>query len=185
MSVNRVLRYLGGLFLATVLLFLILPLVGVAQSKFLPPPMVYAKATGSAWGVITRKEVAPTANPFKTGDHIYLLDYKFKAVTLAARSLVPLGPKQLYNTQIRVDESTWGDPDNAQKSGILPGQVVHVKYETTYPDINGVDKPDLGRSCGPGSNILSGWLLFVLLDLILAYAIMALILERFGRQEDI
>ena len=66
-----------------------------------------------------------------------------------------------------------------------PGQLVHVKYETTYPDISGIDKPDLGLGCGPGSNILSGWLLFVLLDLILAYGIMALVLERFGRQEDI
>jgi len=185
LSVNRVLRYLGGLFLATVLLFLILPFLGVAQSKFLPPPMVYARATGSAWGVITKKEVSPTANPFKTGDHVYLLDYKFKAPTPAPRGQAPTGPKQVYNTQIKVDNATWGDMDNPQKSGMQPGQMVHVKYETTYPDINGIDKPDLGLSCGAGSNILSGWLLFVLLDLILAYGIMAFVLERFGRQEDI
>lgn len=185
MSVNRVLRYLGGLFIATVLLFLILPLVGVTQSKFLPPPMVYAKATGSAYGVITKKDVSPTANPFKTGDHVYLLDYKFKAPLPAPRGQPQPGPKQVYNTQVKVDSATWGDMDNPQKSGMQPGQIVHVKYETTYPDINGIDKPDLGLSCGPGSNILSGWLLFVLLDLILAYGIMALILERFGRNEDI
>ena len=185
MSVNRVLRYLAGLFLATVLLFLILPLAGIPQSKFLPPPIVYAKATGSAYGVITKKETTPTTNPFKVGDHVYLLDYKFKAATLAARSPVPLGPKQVYNTQIRVDSDVWGDPDNPQKGGMQPGQMVHVKYETTYPDISGIDKPDLGRGCGPGSNILSGWLLFVLLDFALAYFIMAVILERFGRQEDI
>ena len=79
MSVNRVLRYLAGLFIATLLLVLILPFVGIPQSKFLPPFMAYAKATGSAWGVITKKEISPTANPFKTGDHVYLLDYKFKA----------------------------------------------------------------------------------------------------------
>ncbi len=185
MSVNRVLRYLGGLFLATVLLFLSLPFLGAAQSKFLPPPMVYAKATGSAWGVITKKEVSPTANPFKTGDHIYLLDYKFKAPLPAPRGQSQPGPKQVYNTQIKVDNATWGDMDSPRKSGMQPGQMVHVKYETTYPDINGIDKPDLGLSCGPGSNILSGWLLFVLLDLILAYGIMALVLERFGRNEDI
>ncbi len=185
MSVNRVLRYLGGLIIASVLLFLILPFVGVAQAKFLPPPLVYAKAAGSAYGVITKKEVSPTANPFKTGEHVYLLDYKFKAAPMAARGLVPLGPKQVYNTQIRVDSDVWGDPDNPQKSGMQPGQMVHVKYETTYPDVNGIDKPDLGRGCGAGSNIVSGWLLFVLLDLVLGYGIMALVLERFGRQEDI
>ena len=185
MSVNRVLRYLGGLFIATLLLVLILPFLGVAQSKFLPPPMVYAKATGSAYGRITRKEVSATSNPFKVGEHVYLLDYTFKAAPLAARSLMPLGPKQVYNTQIRVEGDVWGDPDSPQKNGMQPGQFVHVKYETTYPEISGIDKPDLGRGCGPGSNILSGWLLFVLLDLALAYGIMALVLERFGRQEDI
>ena len=185
MSVNRVLRYLGGLFIATLLLFLILPFVGVAQSKFLPPPMIYAKATGSAYGRITKKEISPTANPFKTGDHIYLLDYQFKAPAPAPRGQTPSGPKQMYNTQIKVDSATWGDIDSPQKSGMQPGQLVHVKYETTYPEISGIDKPDLGLGCGPGSNILSGWLLFVLLDLILAYAIMALVLERFGRNEDI
>ena len=185
MSVNRVLRYLGGLFIATVLLVLILPFVGIPQSKFLPPFVAYAKATGSAYGVITKKEVAPTVNPFKTGDHIYLLDYKFKAPAAAPRGLPPSGPKQLYSAQIKVDAATWGDTDSPQKSGIQPGQMIHVKYETTYPDINGIDKPDLGLGCGPGSNILSGWLLFVLLDLVLAYGFMALILERFGRQEDI
>ena len=185
MSVNRVLRYLGGLFIATVLLFFILPLLGIAQSKFLPPPLIYAKATGSAYGVITKKEVSPTANPFKVGDHVFLLDYKFKAPTPAPRGQSQPGPKQVYSTQIKVDGATWGDMDHPQKSGILPGQIVHVKYETTYPEIDGIDKPDLGLGCGPGSNILSGWLLFVLLDLALAYGIMAVVLERFGRQEDI
>ena len=185
MSVNRVLRYLGGLLIATLLLFLILPLLGVAQSKFLPPPLVYAKATGSAYGVITKKDVTPTANPFKTGDHVYLLDYKFKAPAALLRGQIKPGPKQVQNAQIKVDSATWGDMDNPLKSGMQIGQVVHVKYETTYPDINGIDKPGLGLGCGPGSNILSGWLLFVLLDLALGYGFMALVLERFGRQEDI
>ena len=75
--------------------------------------------------------------------------------------------------------------DSPIKSGMQAGKIVHVKNETTYPDIKGIDKPALGLSCGPGSNILSGWLLFVLLDLALGYGFMALILERFGRQEDI
>ena len=185
MSVNRVLRFLGGLFLATVLLVLLLPFAGIPQSKFLPPFVAYSKATGSAVGVITKKEVAPTVNPFKTGDHIYLLDYKFKAPDPPLRGQVKPGPKQVHNAQIKVDAATWGDMENPLKSGIQVNDLVHVKYETTYPDINGIDKPDLGLGCGPGSNILSGWLLFVLLDLVLAYGIMALILERFGRQEDI
>ena len=50
MSLNRVLRYLGGLVIATILLAIILPLAGIPSSKFLPPNVAYAKAAGSAWG---------------------------------------------------------------------------------------------------------------------------------------
>ena len=184
MSVNRVLRFLGGLIIATILLVLILPFAGIPQSKFLPPAMAYSKATGSAWGKITHKEVGPTANPFKVGDHIYLVEYKFQAPAPPLRGQTAPGPKQVYNAQIRVDDATWGDMDKPTTTGVQPGQIVHVKYETTYPEVNGIDKPDLGRGCGPGSNILSGWLWFVLLDLVVAYGFMTL-LERFGRQENI
>ena len=195
MSVNRVLRYLGGLVIASLLLFPGLMLGGIAPAKFLPPPLVYAKATGRAYGVITQKEISATANPFKVGDHVYLLDYKFKAPEPPQRGELKPGPKQLHTAQIRVDDTVWGDQDNPQKSGIQPPVTITVKYETTYPDINGITgiagssgaivPVDLGRGCGPGSNILSGWLLFVLADLVLAYLVMMVVLERFGRQEDI
>ena len=36
MSLNRVLRYLGGLLIATLLLVIILPLAGIVPAKFLP-----------------------------------------------------------------------------------------------------------------------------------------------------
>ena len=185
MSLNRIFRYLGGLVIASILLAVILPLVGIPSSKFLPPNLAYSKATGEAWGVITSKEVQPTGNPFKVGDHVFLLDYKFKAPDPPARGQTQPGPKQFHTAQIRVDDAIWGDMDHPHKSGVQPGQLVHVKYETTYPDINGIDQPDLGRGCGPGSNILSGWLLFLLLDLVLGYALMMLVLERFGTQENI
>ena len=185
MSLNRVFRYLGGLVIATILLVVILPLVGIPPSKFLPPNAAYAKATGETWGVVTNKEVQPTGNPFKVGDHVYLLDYKFKAPDAPARGQTKSGPAQIRTAQIRVDDTIWGDVDHPHKSGVQPGQVVHVKYETTYPDINGIDRPDLGRGCGPGSNILSGWLLFLVLDLALGFVFMILVLERFGKTENI
>ncbi len=185
MSLNRVFRYLGGLVIATILLMVGLPLLGIPSSKFLPPSVPYANANGSAIGVITKKEVLPTANPFKVGDHVYLLDYKFKAPDPPGRGQIQPGPKQVHLGQIRVDEATWGDADHPDKSGIQPGQLIRVKYEATYPDINGISQPDLGRGCGPGSNILSGWLLFVVLDLVLGYLLMILVLERFGAKEDI
>ena len=184
MSVNRVLRFLASLIVASILLAIILTLSGVASSKFLPPAQVYSKATGSAIGVITQKEISPSGNPFTVGAHVFILDYKFKAPTPPVRGQTKPGPKQIYYAQVRVDESVYGDPDSPVKVGVDAGTLVHVKYEPTDPDISGIDKPDWGRGCGPGSNILSGWLLFVLLDLVLAYVLMQL-LERFAPQEDI
>lgn len=185
MSLNRVFRYLGGLILASILLAIILPLVGIPASKFLPPNLAYAKATGSAWGRITKKGVQPTGNPFKVGDHVFLLDYQFSASDPLGRGQTQSGPKQTHTGQIRVDDTVWGDSDHPNKTGVQPGQWVHVKYETNDPDINGIDKPDLGRGCGPGSNILSGWILFLVLDLVLGYILMMLVLERFGAKENI
>ena len=185
MSLARVLRYLAGLFLASVLLFIALPFVGIPPSKFLPPPLAYAKAEGLARGVITKKEVQPTANPFKVGDHVFLLDYQFLAPDPLVRGQLKPGPKQPHAGQIRVDGDVWGDPDNPGKGGMQPGQPVLVRYDKTYPDINGIDKPDLGRGCGPGSNILSGWIVFLVLDLALGYLLMMLVLERFGAKENI
>ncbi len=185
MSLNRILRYLGGLVIATILLAIVLPLAGVPSSKFLPPGVAYDKATGGAVGVITQKIVQPTGNPFKVGDHVYLLNYKFKASDPPLRGQTQPAPKEVHQAQIRVDDTVWGDTDHPEKSGIQPGQLVHVKYEKTYPDINGIDRPDLGRGCGPGSNILSGWIVFLVLDLALGYLLMMLVLERFGAKENI
>ncbi len=185
MSLNRVLRYLGGLAIATILLAIILPLAGVPPSKFLPPSVAYGNATGSAYGRVTKKDVQPTGNPFKVGDHVFLVNYQFYAPDPPPRGAVKPGPAQLRQAQIRVDESVWGDMDKPKSNGIQPGQPVVVKYEKTYPDINGIVKPDLGRGCGPGSNILSGWILFLVLDLALGYLIMMVVLERFGKQENI
>ncbi len=178
MSVNRILRYLGGLVIATILLVIILPLAGIVSAKFLPPAIPYASADGKAQGRVTAKETSATANPFKVGDHVYLFSYEFYAPTPPPRGEVKPGPKQLYHGQMRVmDETTY----NAITAGQVIPKVLYVKAD---PDINGI--PALGeRSVGAGSNILSGWLLFLLLDLALGYGFMVLIMERFGRQENI
>jgi len=179
MSVNRVLRFLGGLVIATILLVLILPLAGIAPAKFLPPAVVYNGAQGKAHGVVIGKDVSPTANPFKVGDHTYLVKYAFRAPPPLARGETKPGPTQRYFGQVRVlDETTYDAIKNDQP-------IPSIKYEQTYPDINGIDLDGFGRSAGPGSNLLSGWLLFVLLDLALGYFFMAVVLERFGRSENI
>jgi len=177
-SVNRVLRYLGGLVIATILLVIILPLAGIVSAKFLPPAIPYGSADGTAEGRVTAKEVSATANPFKVGDHVYLFKYEFYAPTPPPRGVTMPGAKQIYQGQARVaDETTYNQ--------IKVGQVIHrVLYVKSYPDINGI--PELGeRGIGAGSNILSGWILFLLLDLALGYGFMVLVMERLGRQEDI
>ncbi len=183
MSLARVLRFLAGFLIASVLLFIVLPLVGIPPSKFLPPNLAYTKADGLAPGRVTKKEVQPTGNPFKVGDHIYLVDYEFFALGPLTRGETKPGPKQLCTGQTRVDEAYWGDADHPKKTGIQPGQVIRIRYDKTYPDINGIDS--VGRGCGPGSNILSGWILFLVLDLVLGYLLMILVLERFGTKENI
>ncbi len=131
MSLARVMRYVAGLLIASVLLFFALPLVGIAPSKFLPPNLAYAKADGLAPGRVTKKEVQPTGNPFKVGDHIYLVDYQFLAADPLTRGEAKPGPKQLHTGQIRVDAEVWGDADHPDKSGIQPGQITRIRYDKT------------------------------------------------------
>ena len=177
MSVKRVLRFLAGLLTASLILWFLLPLFGILPSKFLPPPIVYNNATGKAHGVVISKEVSPTGNPFKVGDHVYLVTYAFRALPPMERGQTKPGPSQRYYGIARTEEGTYNDvhPDDP---------VAKIRYETTYPDINGIDDGTGGHSVGAGSNILSGWIFFLLLDLALAYGFM-LALEQFTTKENI
>lgn len=177
MSVKRSLRFLAGFVVASLLLWFLLPLFGIASSKFLPPPLVYNNAEGKTHGVVISKEVSPTGNPFEAGEHVYLVTYAFRAPPPLKRGEIKAGPTVRYYGVARVEEQTY----DAVKAD---DPVAKIKYETTYPDINGIDDGGIGRSVGAGSNILSGWLLFLLLDLVMAYALMV-ILEQFTEKENI
>ncbi len=177
MSVKRVLRFLAGFLVASLLLWFILPLCGLVPAKFLPPGIAYNNAQGKAHGVVIKKEVSPTGNPFKVGDHIYLVTYAFRAPPPLDRGQTKPGPTVRYYGLARTDEQTY--------NGVQPDDpVAKIKYETTYPDINGIDDGSGARSVGAGSNILSGWLIFLGLDLAMAYGLM-LILEQFTTKENI
>jgi hypothetical protein len=152
----------------------LLPLVGIPRSKFLPPASVYANAKGETIGTITQKRRETTNNPFDVGGKMYFLDYTFYAKPVWPEGVV--GAKTQYGGTLRVDQSVY--------DGVQEGGPLHVKYEKSYPWINGVTDEDLGRSVGEGSNVLSGWILYVIASVILAFFIM-MILERFGRREDI
>ena len=173
MSLNRLLRYLAGLLIATVLIYVICPLVGIAKSEFLPPSSVYDNASGKATGYITNAYSSVTNDPFNVGAKLYFVDYRFKAPDPAD----PTGKtKAIYTGTVRVTQ--------AQRDAAQVGGTVDVKYETTYPWVNGITDQNIGVSCGPGSNVLSGWLIFVAADFFAAFLVM-LVIERFTGREDI
>jgi len=180
LSLNRLFRYAAGLIIGWLLMYFLLPLVGFPKSKFLPPGSIYNNAEGKTnLGYISGKRDPQTDNPFRVGDKLHFIDYRFKAPDPAD----PTGKtKSVYLGTVPVSKETY--------DGATVGGTLDVKYEKTYPWINGITDKDpstdkeLGISCGPGSNILSGWIIFAVLSLFLAFGIM-MIIERFTGREDI
>ena len=152
--------------IAAVILVIVLPFVGVPKSRFYPPASVYGSATGRTRGAVTGKQDKQTNDVFHIGLREYYVTYEFITPT----------NKQHYTGTVRVQQSAF--------QGIAIGQGVPVKYETTAPDINGIDLPQVGLSVAGASSIFSGWLLWIAAAFILAY-VMMLIIEHFGKKEDI
>ena len=125
---------------------------------------------------------------------MYFVSYVFKAHTPPPRGQTQYGPVQTYQGTVRVDQgqydsvATTEPPDKFKGDQVItavPGQVVRVKYEKTYPYINGVQiAGQENRNIGEGSNILSGWLLWVVVTLFVGYLLMV-IFEQFGTKENI
>ena len=176
MTVKSVLRFLIGYLLASLLMAVLLPAIGVPRAELLPPAIVYSNASGVGKGVIVSKQKDFTANPFHTGDAVYLVRYAFRtnAPKILGNSNVP-GQSTRYYGLLNVDAPIY---DSMKEQDI-----VSVKFEPTYPDINGLTSPDLGRSGGPGSAAFSGWLLWIVVAVVLAYLI-APLLERFMLRES-
>ena len=196
MSPARIFRYILGVIVGAILLAILLPFFGVPRSHYLPPAWVYPKAQGVTRGYITGKFYDVTNNPFNVGGKQWHVNYQFRAKALGPRGEPGLGQPQVYYGTILVDNSTYDkvalgeDKNTADKAipGTLipaaPGQAVRVRYEKTYPDINGIEAPWGSRSVGPGSNNLSGWIIWSIVALILGYFIM-LLFERFSHTENI
>ncbi len=196
MSVARLFRYLAGVVIAVILLALVLPLVGVPRSHYLPPGWVYAKAEGVTRGYITGKEYDVTNNPFDVGGKMWFINYQFRAKSPGPHGEPGLGSPQVYYGRVRVDHDAYhqvavGEDTNAADSAVAqtvipaaPDQTVRVRYETSYPEINGIDATWGSRNIGAGSNNLSGWILWSVAALVLGYFVMLLI-ERFSNTENI
>jgi hypothetical protein len=196
MSVRRVLLFLMGLLVAGALMMFVLPFLGIPSSHFLPPSRVYAGAQGEAKGAIVSKYYDETGNPFHVGDHLYFLNYKFRAHTPPVRGTAEPGPVQVYSGTLRVDKDTYDTlpvQDADKNTAFVAKQIiqldpypVRVKYEKSYPEINGIEDTwaNGDRSIGAGSNVLSGWIIWLVVAVFLGW-LMMMIFERFGQQENI
>ncbi len=204
MSIARVLRFLAGTLTAAILLGIVLPVVGVPSSRFLPPGHIYAVAKGYTRGEITDKFYTESGNPFTVGARSYHVDYAFNAKAPVGNGQAPTAKMTLYYGQVVVDKNEYDAvllPKNDrtaeaaksnEKIGVVPGQNVRVKYEVSAPDINGVEALLVnsqwvawgGRSTLGAAGSFSGWLGWIVVALALGYGIM-LILERFGGRENI
>lgn len=174
-------RYLLGLIIATVLLVVILPHVGYPESRYVPPQIEYQKADGMTTGWIVNKRDVPSDDPFRIGDRLYFFDYTFNAQPIDH----PEAKKTVtYQGEVRCDRDMY--------QHFQVGDHLDVKYLQSYPWVNGVEErrelygvvsygPGIG--CGEGSNILSGWLIWPGVALVLAYIIMAII-DQFAPKQD-
>ncbi len=176
MTLKGVLRYLISVFLATLLLAIVLPFAQIPRAQMFPPAFVYSNAQGKTTGVVSKKYRVPTSNFFKVGDQINLIDYRFQApYTPLLLGDPKSNPKKVYTGTVQV-----GDEAYARFAVNTP---VPVRYEKTYPVISGINQAGGGRSTGPGSRLLSGWVLWALLVLALAWMISPL-LERVMLRES-
>lgn len=202
MSSARIIRYLIGVVISAILLAIILPFVGVPSSQFLPPAHVWSQAQGYARGTVVDKYYDVTNDPFNVGGRLYFVDYQFKANTPVPTAQAEVGKPMAYTGTCLVDSPSFdlilkpktdnGTYKATDKQPVMPGQFVRVRYETTYPYINGVTAlyqngnwlPMGGRNIGAGSNNLSGWIIWILVALALGYVFMML-LEKFAARENI
>lgn len=177
---------------------IILPLAGIPMSHMLPPGWIYAKATGTAKGVIVTKYMNVTNNPFNVGGKQYFFIYKFRVKAPGSKGQPDAGPPTVYTGVMRLSNANKGVYDEAHTSmttndvlDAAPMQMiptyptaVKVRYQTDYPDINGIDAPWGARNIGAGSNDTSGWIIYLVVMLILGYFFMMLF-ERFAHNENL
>lgn len=177
-SPRRIIALIVCVLLVAIALQAVLPSVGIPKSRLLPPPQAFAAAKGKARGIVTRTDTEGTANPFKVGEgeRYYYVDYTFQARVPQALGQSSPGKVKRYEGHVRVDEEVM--------KSVKPGQFVPVRYETTFPEMNGIDGPRGGRTGGPTSAVVSTWLLYPILSLLLGYLLFVTV-SPFLKQENI
>jgi len=175
MTTKSLLRLLIGCAIAACLIIGILPSVGLPRAQILPPPMIYGQATGKTYGYVTKKKVEDSPNPFESGVKVFRVDYRFRATVPPNLGAKKVGKQEVYTGRAYVERGLY--------DGLQVGAQVPVKFEKTYPVINGINVKGGERSTEQGSGLLSGWILYAIAIVVLGYCI-APLLERVMLREN-
>jgi len=177
-SPRRIIALIVCVLLVAIVLQAILPAVGIPKSRLLPPPQAFAAAKGKTRGIVTGTDTEGTSNPFKVGEgeRYYYIDYTFQARVPPMLGQSSPGKIKRYEGHVRVDKE-------AMKS-VKPGQPMPVRYETTFPEMNGIDGARGGRTGGPTSAVFSTWLFYPLVSIFLGYLLFVTV-SPFLKQENI
>jgi hypothetical protein len=172
MSGKRIIRLFIGLVIALVILPIILPLVGVPRSHFLPPPWVYAQAKGTTQGRIINYRYSMSNDPFQVGLKLFFMKYEFRAKPAVGNTT----KMQMFYGEAQVPQEVYHN--------VNIGDVCPIRYELTFPELNGIDTTTVGRGCNGPNNIFGPWLVWPVVAIFLAIIFM-LIMDRVGAKEDI
>ncbi|MDX1934883.1 MAG: hypothetical protein SFU56_19985 [Capsulimonadales bacterium] len=176
MTIKSIVRFVVGLFLAALLLNIALPYAGIPKAQLYPPPFVYGNATGKTRGVVTRTYKQETSDPFHVGEKLSYVEYRFRAPYTPLLFGDPKSdPAKVYTGVAQVK--------NEDFDKFKQGVAVPIRFETTYPVISGIDHPTGGMNVGKGSGILSGWIGWAIVTVVIGYFLSGT-LERFMLRES-
>lgn len=175
MTTKTILRLLIGCAIAAGLIIGLLPQIGIPRAQILPPPTIYGQAKGKTFGYVTLKKREETSNPFKSGEKIYRIDYRFRATVPPNLGAKNVGKQEVYTGKAYIAKGLWDQ--------LEVGSQVPVRFEKTYPVINGVDGRGGERSTAQGSGLMSGWIFYAIGIVVLGYCI-APLLERVMLREN-
>jgi hypothetical protein len=162
--VKTVVRYLIAFVIVVFAMTLILPLVGIPRGMMLPPPFVYNNATGRTKGVVVKKHKEASSNAFRVSQYNPFVDIEFRAPYKPILFGEPKSdPNKLYAVKVPVTDANYAK--------YQVGMPVPVKYDKDYPLISGIDMKEGGQSLIGPANLLSGWLIFFGIAIVLGHVL--------------
>lgn len=175
MSVKSILRFVIGFAIALGILSFAVPFANIPRSQLFAPILVYPSIKGRTTGMVTKRRDLPTSAWFRMGDRDYFIEYAFLAKSPLILGGPPPGKMTQYTGSVGVSAADF--------EKVKAGQKIPVRFDPTYPDINGVDAPWGGRSGIGASRMISGWIFWFFGTIALGYVIAPLV-ERIALRES-